>query len=262
MFAAKAAALRTLDLSRQVGAAVFSNDGEIICVGSNEVPKAMGGTYWAGDLVDAREYKRGYDSNEHRKKQLLSELVDLLGLEEDAATILSRKEIKASQFMDALEYGRVVHAEMSAICDAARLGRPLKGSVLFSTTFPCHMCAKHIVASGVEKVIFLEPYPKSLASDLHSDSIEIENADRGEYNDYPAVQFEHFFGITPRRYRELFERSSRKDDEGNFIEYPRGGPMPFIDLKVPFYFEFEQETMKQFLVLLKQNEAEIFGEEE
>ena len=40
MFAAKAAALRTLDLSRQVGAAIFSADGEIISMGSNEVPKA------------------------------------------------------------------------------------------------------------------------------------------------------------------------------------------------------------------------------
>jgi len=38
MFIAKAAALRTLDLSRQVGAAVFSGDREIISLGSNEVP--------------------------------------------------------------------------------------------------------------------------------------------------------------------------------------------------------------------------------
>jgi deoxycytidylate deaminase len=36
MFAAKAAALRTLDLSRQVGAAIFTESGEIITLGSNE----------------------------------------------------------------------------------------------------------------------------------------------------------------------------------------------------------------------------------
>jgi deoxycytidylate deaminase len=95
---------------------------------------------------------------------------------------MKRKKISDSQFMDALEYGRIVHAEMSAISDAARNGRAIKDTVLYSTTFPCHMCAKHIVAAGIAKVIFLEPYPKSLASDLHSDSIEIENSDRGQYD--------------------------------------------------------------------------------
>jgi hypothetical protein len=43
LFLAKAAALRTLDLSRQVGAAIFSNQGEIIALGSNEVPRPEGG---------------------------------------------------------------------------------------------------------------------------------------------------------------------------------------------------------------------------
>ena len=46
LFVAKAAALRTLDLSRQVGAAIFFPTGEVIALGSNEVPKAGGGTYW------------------------------------------------------------------------------------------------------------------------------------------------------------------------------------------------------------------------
>ncbi len=49
LFLAKAAALRTLDLSRQVGAAIFSDKGEIIALGSNEVPKAGGRTYWGDD---------------------------------------------------------------------------------------------------------------------------------------------------------------------------------------------------------------------
>jgi deoxycytidylate deaminase len=48
LFLAKAAALRTLDLSRQVGAAIFSDKGEIIALGANEVPKAGGGTLLAG----------------------------------------------------------------------------------------------------------------------------------------------------------------------------------------------------------------------
>ncbi len=219
MFLAKAAALRTLDLSRQVGAAIFSPSAEIISLGSNEVPKAFGGTYWSDDHFDDREWVRGYDSNDKRKREILLEVFSTTNSGENQEKWLKRKEVSDSQFMDALEYGRIVHAEMSAISDAARNGHSIKDSVLYSTTFPCHMCAKHIVSSGISKVVFLEPYPKSLASELHSDSIEIEGTDRGAYAKFPAVRFEHFFGVTPRRYRELFERSTRKDGKGNFQKY-------------------------------------------
>jgi tRNA(Arg) A34 adenosine deaminase TadA len=147
--------------------------------------------------------------------------------------------------MDALEYGRTVHAEMSAICDAARTGRSTRDATLYCTTFPCHMCAKHIVDCGIGNVVFLEPYPKSLASELHNDSLLIEGADRGKYAEFPCVHFQHFFGITPRRYRELFERKKRKDDNGKFVEFGNGGPMPIIDVKVPFYIEIENAVLHE-----------------
>lgn len=50
-----------------------------------------------------------------------------------------------------------VHAEMAAISTAARLGLSLAGSSLYCTTFPCHNCSKHIVATGVSEVFYLEP---------------------------------------------------------------------------------------------------------
>ena len=61
LFAAKGAALRTLDLSRQVGAAIFSSGGEILSLGCNEVPKAGGGTYWCDEEFDDRDFLRGRD---------------------------------------------------------------------------------------------------------------------------------------------------------------------------------------------------------
>lgn len=124
MFAAKAAALRTLDLSRQVGAAIFTDGGEIISMGSNEVPQAGGGTYWSDGVegIDDRDFQRQHDANDRRKSQLLSELFDLAKVK-NAAKLIKDTKIKESQFMDALEYGRIIHAEMSAICDAARTGR-------------------------------------------------------------------------------------------------------------------------------------------
>lgn len=247
MFIAKAAALRSLDLSRQVGAAVFSNSGEVLSLGTNEVPKAYGGSYWEGEKFDDREYKRGSDSNENRKKEILGEIKKFI-TERFDVTSECIEDITELQFMDALEYGRVVHAEMSAICDAARIGRCIEGSVLYTTTFPCHMCAKHIISSGIKSVVFLEPYPKSLAGILHQDALQIEAGERGQYNDYPSVKFEHFWGVTPRAFRQMFERRKRKDKEGKFCEYGDDGvARPNIAVTSAFYIPMEKKCLSQFI---------------
>jgi deoxycytidylate deaminase len=71
MHAAKNASLRSVDLSRQVGAAIFNPAGEIITAGCNEVPKALGGTYWTGDEGDARDFQKGNDTNERIRSLFL-----------------------------------------------------------------------------------------------------------------------------------------------------------------------------------------------
>lgn len=251
MFLAKAAALRTLDLSRQVGAAIFSKTGEVISLGSNEVPKALGGTYWPDEEYDDREFVRRHDSNDKRKREILAEIMKVTGSTVPLTSALADARVRDSQLMDALEYGRIVHAEMSSISDAARLGLSTSGGTLYCTTFPCHMCAKHIIAAGLGRVVFLEPYPKSLAFDLHADALQVEGGDRGAYQSFPAVQFEHFYGVTPRRYREIFERGKRKDGDGNFVEYVGGLPHPIIDLKFPIYPELEKWLIEGFVAQCK-----------
>jgi len=257
MFAAKAAAMRSLDLSRQVGAAVFSKGGDLVALGANEVPQAGGDTYWPDGKFDARDYKFGYDTNDRRKRQILSEIAEIICPYTGNEVVHENQRILDSQFMDALEYGRVVHAEMCAICNAARAGHALKNATLFCTTFPCHMCAKHIIAAGISKVVFLEPYPKSLAANLHPDSLWIEHADRGEYSGYPAVEFEHFFGITPRRYLEFFQRSKRKDANGNYQEYAHGIKRARLNVRSsythqrPNYFDLEQDILRLALEEIK-----------
>jgi deoxycytidylate deaminase len=57
MYLAKSASLRSSDLSRQVGAAIFSQTGEVVALGCNEVPKAGGGTYW-GERRSSRFRRR------------------------------------------------------------------------------------------------------------------------------------------------------------------------------------------------------------
>lgn len=242
------AALRSIDLSRQVGAAIFDSNNQIVSLGSNEVPKAGGGTYWCDDGCDAREYTKKEDSNVQRKNELLSEVVKRLGLDANEENL---EKLQNIQFMDALEYGRVVHAEMSALSDAARSGRAVNDGILYCTTFPCHMCAKHIVAAGIKRVIFLEPYPKSLVSRLHQDAIEVEQKERGKYKEYPKVTFEHFYGVTPRRFDTLFKRGSRKDHiTGKYQDYSMKEAQPIISVRSTEYFKIEAAIVKNALDFL------------
>ena len=71
---------------------------------------------------------------------------------------------------------------------------------LYCTTFPCHNCAKHIVAAGIKRVVYVEPYPKSKAKELHSDSIEIDN----DTHESDKVDFVPFVGVGSRRFIDLF----------------------------------------------------------
>lgn len=270
MFLAKSASLRSGDLSRQVGAAIFRPSGEVISLGCNEVPKYGGGTYWCGDDPDGRDFAIGEDQNERIKREILYQLIEILfkrkGLAEELLKLGTPKEVmgtlmeepsgvKNSKLMDLLEFGRVIHAEMSAISDAARLGVPVKGTTLYSTTFPCHICAKHIVAAGIERVVFLEPYPKSYAKELHADLIEIEGS-----KEERKVKFVPFMGISPFRYRDFFEKGKRKDDAGKTVRWKEGVGNPIVVIYREVYVQLEtlviQELRRELqLLTARRNQA-------
>jgi len=48
---------------------------------------------------------------------------------------------------------RTGHAELSAIVQAARVGRPVKGATLYCTMEPCIDCAIHIINAGIKRVV-------------------------------------------------------------------------------------------------------------
>jgi deoxycytidylate deaminase len=259
MYAAKAASLRSTDLARQVGAAVLSDEGDILTQSCNEVPKAHGGSYWDTELPDFRDVKRGFDPNDTNKKEVLRdvverlrnagylsqdllqhdsnhEIVEFLIAKEDVEKQTSEGVLATSKMMDLTEFGRVVHAEMAVICNAARLGRPLRQTTLYVTTFPCHNCAKHILASGIKRVVFIEPYTKSRAKELHPDEIEIEQENPSK------VCFIPFMGISPYRYREIFQKGKRKDSDGKARLWFHGHPRPLIERGGPPTFD-DDETL-------------------
>jgi deoxycytidylate deaminase len=267
MYIAKSASLRSSDLSRQVGAAIFRASGEVLTLGCNEVPKAGGGTYWSGEPGDSRDFVEGHDPNELRKFEVLVDVLDrlrkgghlsakLMNVTDShkvgALLLMDKSEnsVSESRIMDLLEFGRIIHAEMSAICDASRKGIPVEGGTLYCTTFPCHLCAKHIVATGMRRVVYLEPYPKSYASELHRDSIVVDHEGSSD-----KVKFDAFIGVSPYRYRDLFEKGKRKYSGGLSQKWNQGIRRPMIEVYYPSYFKAETHVVG----LMRRKLEEILG---
>ena len=179
MFLAFAGSLRSADLSRQVGAVVVSAGGEVIATGGNDVPRYGGGLYWPGE-DDQRDYKWGKDSNKVEIEKIVQEILRNAQEQRKAPTKSQLENaLRRSRLRDLTEFGRPVHAEMEALLSCARSGVSPRGGVLYCTTFPCHNCAKHIVAAGIERVFYVEPYPKSLAAELHRDAIAVDQGTEG-----------------------------------------------------------------------------------
>jgi len=254
MFMAHASGIRSADLSRQVGA-VITRQQSIVSSGANECPKSFGGTYWPlfnttthkiYDQKDGRDYMRGADFNAQEKENII-EL-----LKKDIPEEYQKKleeNINTAGLKDITEFGRVVHAEMDAILSCARLGVETKDSVMFCTTFPCHNCAKHIVASGINRVVYIEPYPKSKALVMHDDSITNSNREENE-----KVVFRPFIGVGPRQYINLFsmslgdgrEMKRKESDKVSARKWDKKTAFPRVKLVQKSYIDIEKELTEEY----------------
>lgn len=218
MFFAHAAGLRSAEMGRQVGAAVLTGRGEVVCVGTNEVPNAGGGQYWPGDSPDGREFQRSSDTSDIMKRRVveqvfaaLAEAGWLTAEAQSANPDEAYRAVSRTRLRDLIEFGRAVHAEMGALSDAALRGVSVKGATMYVTTFPCHHCARHVVSAGIARLVYIHPYPKSLAEELHGDAIQTEHLSAP---DQSRVRFQPFLGVAPRQYMSFFEMAKRKEQDG------------------------------------------------
>lgn len=244
------AGLRSAEMGRQVGAAIADKDGNVVAVGTNEVPRAGGGSYFDGDSGDGRDWVRGFDSSDHYKAASLGELLsslsekkflskELLGL---TTTELKEKiapVIERTRYMQLIEFIRAAHAEVSALMDAARRGASVEGCTMYVTTFPCHECARNIVASGVARVVYIEPYAKSLALELHDNSIQLDTD-----TDSTRIPFVPFLGVSPRNYPNIFQMPVRKSRNGLVIGWKAAKSQPRVSGSFWSYMEYEKEDLK------------------
>lgn len=219
MYAAAMASANSACLSRQVGACITDINGHILSVGWNDVPKHGGGLYtnlhnddMGNTESDYRCWNLGGKCFNDEEKDILSDeiVAALEGLIQPDKISEAKKIIrKTDRLKNLIEFSRAIHAEMHAIINSGLTsGNKMVKGKLYATTYPCHSCARHIIAAGIEEVYFIEPYRKSLALKLHSDAItEVEK-------DTTKVRLLAYDGVAPSRYLSLFRvpPGSRKKD--------------------------------------------------
>lgn len=261
MYHAHAAGLQSSCLSRQVGAALVSRDGEIVATGTNDVPRFGGGIYSEGRKPDSRCHAWDWTDgtikfvgchNDRRKAGLRHDIGQWIAANlssqlaerahpvptfgnDTAEKARSEAEARIREFLsgddaiysalpgvkDLIEFSRAIHAEMDALLSAARGGiSPVSGS-LYCTTYPCHSCARHLVTAGVRTVFYIEPYVKSLATELHSDAISgVPVRPNDPPNNQQKMVVVPFTGVGPRMYEDFFSKRSDIKGVGGVYEKP------------------------------------------
>ena len=219
-----------------MGAALLDEQGAVVSLGANEVPP--------GELPDA---VRGHDFSEHERREVLADTLQRLANEgwltdAQSTAFQANREQSLNEFtnalaggriLDVIEFQRPVHAEMMAITNAARRGIALSKTSLYTTTFPCHLCMKHLLTSGVARVYYIEEYPKSRAAAMYETSIG---------------RIRPFHGVKPNVYLRFFmERKLPRGDIAGLI------PEPDVNTALPLvaapddlsYLERELTTVNQ-----------------
>jgi deoxycytidylate deaminase len=222
LYFADAAALSSACLSRQVGAAIMDKEGNLLATGRNDVPKPGGGLYEEEhiEVPNGLCHVRGHCSNKKEQSAIANEILQIFQ-QEGMPSIEGKEEtvraaLAGTRMGSLIEFSRSIHAEMDALISLSRTGTRLPpNSTLYTTTYPCHNCARHIVAAGISRVVYLEPYKKSLAIELHNDAIADNEPEQNVNN---RVKFEPYVGVAPRLYQTIYKQhGERKDDDGKAL---------------------------------------------
>lgn len=256
MYEAAASASKSACMSRQVGASIVSSEGELISVGWNDVPKFGGGLYDEDDgAVWDDDEKKVFDKdnrcwkwktkichNETRRNSIIDNIIDQIKrskIIKKNTTENQIREIISGNGVDSLtEFSRSIHAEMAAILAVAREGRhSLVGSTMYVNTYPCHNCARHIVASGIRHVVYIQPYKKSLALDLHGDAITENPFTKGK------VLFRQYEGVAPSMFLSVFNPARDRKRDGKYDPQSPKVALPVMRVPLDGASEYEAKVI-------------------
>lgn len=218
--------LHSTCIQRQVGAVITDMNYRVLSVGYNDVPQ---------DSEPCFElYSQCY--RKIKKKESLQQICQIIkfcpfcGVDLNFKPELFKQEPKTitdSAFIcnncnkdlsnvissgKELDFCRSLHAEENAILSNPYLSNNLyaktKNMIIFTTTFPCMLCAKNIANSGIKRVVFVEPYPIK-------ESYEIFNENGIEVEIFEGVKSLSFNWIFRKRAKYIKDYAYRRLNELN-----------------------------------------------
>lgn len=189
MCQAYAVARRSPCARRKVGAVITNDSGRIIAEGWNDVPEGH----------PACTSRHGECYRQVLRKEYLSELANLFmcprcgGALSEAVecTVCGGKYSHVVPTPHNLDLCRALHAEERAILQVSKHGGiGIAGGTIFTTTFPCALCAKKIVGCDIRAVIFAEPYDVPEALEFFEDA----NTELFSFEGFSYRSFHRVFG--------------------------------------------------------------------
>jgi deoxycytidylate deaminase/dephospho-CoA kinase len=186
-------------LKRNVGAVIVDSEGEVLGIGYNENPSST------HPCVEEPEYEyrcfRDIVRNNHfaqltqqgaRCPECGEPIPELVGPPWRCPSCLAggkKTNLEAYFFPDrAMNWCTAIHAEERAILAA---GHSARGASLYTTTFPCFLCAEKIINAGIGVICFTEAYADSLSE--------------GRL-DLAGVRHRQFEGVRSSAFERLFPR--------------------------------------------------------
>jgi len=132
--------------------------GAVIAKGSNIISQGYNGT--------PRNFKReesNYDCEDEIKVCPNCNYYNLKNAKVCANCDCNINEIKPEL---RTRHDLVIHAELNAILNAARLGHSTENATLYVTMLPCSNCAIAIAQAGIKKVIYINEYKNSNSKEI------------------------------------------------------------------------------------------------
>lgn len=250
MFESYAASLRSTCLSRQVGAAIADEYGDLVSVGWNDVPTFGGGLACENDSLEGSSLckRKGYCRSNREIGALLGNIYEALASEGVDFGPLDRQRfdsvVKSAGVSSLIEFSRAIHAEMEAILSAARTAKQgLRKGSLFVTTYPCENCVKHILAAGISRVVYIEPYTKSRALDFFSDFVVNKG---GEGLVDGKLVLSQFSGISPYSYQLIYKKSGKRKNSDGVVVHPSDQPNPITCVYLDSFTIYESAIAREF----------------
>lgn len=174
MSMAYANSMRSSCSQRKVGALIIDEYGNVFSSGYNEVP--------ISELPCKNQYGMCY--RKYIREEINSKICEVI--KDSTMSDIVSDIIKNNSKM--LDYCRALHAEENAIINMARLSvsTDFSKTTLYTTTYPCNLCANKIAQVGIKKIIYFEPYPQKEAK-------EILKAHNVEQHPFEGVTFNSYF---------------------------------------------------------------------